>query len=678
MRKIYKPIFFLFFLLSLSGFSQSITDDLFLKQDVYIRGILTAKDYDLKGSPKKVINTSYKFDEKDGSKSKIGYHHVKYFSIQGLLTKEEGYRIDDTSDKSVVNYYYTGIRLDSVSDFKKRAYRYDNQGRLKKIIFYDSYGENIDEEDFFYDINNFINKVIQKSNKLKTIYNYDKNGNITLMTSIHSNNHNGTQNEYLYDVFGDLSTDISNDKTNDIFTKTNYKRQKDKNNNLIVSEITIHSNKNKTITYKSTYIYDSQGSLINLTSFKNNKKTDVYESKIVYYTADEINQKLTADTVKKEPINSLENVLKSQLLVGKSALYDEIAEGETYKFEEKDLQVTIPYLKSILKNSGFKFLDDKLFIKKIKAVFGRTIDMELQSKYLYMTGLDNCNKELVFDKNVFTVQIDPSSYYVIKKDNFITELYAVPQIIDYQKEYPEIAKIENTIKTDLIKNNMKVQLHLWKEYEDDKEPAYNLKNQRKKNSSILVARNMYLFNDNRTHFKWLLLNDKYFMQSLVTTFGYYHDKELLKWVVENTKFDSNNPNELDKIFWNKKCNGTAKLNLEIFPVLKEIIKPQGVNYFETLKLYVMYLLEDKDKRNQLSLQDRAKLLAHLVYFGEQYRYDKNYNDKSYFMQRIWMRDIDGSVKKEIIKNNYYNLPDYKKLYEKSEEYQNALADENGG
>ncbi|MBP4136757.1 hypothetical protein [Flavobacterium geliluteum] len=48
------------------------------------------------------------------------------------------------------------------------------------------------------------------------------------------------------------------------------------------------------------------------------------------------------------------------------------------------------------------------------------------------------------------------------------------------------------------------------------------------------------------------------------------------------------------------------------------------------------------------------------------------------MQRIWMRDIDGSVQKEIIRNNYYNLPDYKNLFIKSEEYQNTLADENGG
>jgi len=163
MYKTYKPAIFLFFLFSLSGFSQSITDDLFLKQDVYIRGDLTTKEYNLKGNPKKIITTAYQFDEKDGSKSKIGYRYVKYFSTQGLLTKEESYKTNDTIDKSVENYYYTGIRLDSVSGFRKRAYRYDRQGRLKKIIFYNSDKKNKDEEDFFYDNNNFINKVIQKS-----------------------------------------------------------------------------------------------------------------------------------------------------------------------------------------------------------------------------------------------------------------------------------------------------------------------------------------------------------------------------------------------------------------------------------------------------------------------------------------------------------------------------------
>jgi len=389
------------------------------------------------------------------------------------------------------------------------------------------------------------------------------------------------------------------------------------------------------------------------------------------------NTPLTKETKLQDTMN-IEEVLKSQLLAGKSALYNETADGETYKFEEKDLQVTIPYLKSALKNAGFKFIDDELFLKKIKTVFGRIIDMKLASKYLYLTTLDNCNKELVFYTNDHTVQINPPSYYIIKKDNFITELYSVPQIIDYQKEYPKIADIENSIKTDLIKNGMRLQLYLWKEAEKNKEPEYNLKNLRKKNIQTLVARNMYLFNDSRAHFKWLILNDEYFMQSLVRTFGYYDDKELLKWVVEKTKFDKDNPQDLDKLFWNKKCSGTVKLNLEIFPVLKEVIKPNGIDYFEPLKEYAMYLLTNKEIRKELPLQDRAKLLAHLVYFGEQYRYDQNYNDQSFFMQRIELFDLDGSLKKEIENNNFYNLLNYRDLYKRSEEYQNKLTDENGG
>jgi hypothetical protein len=664
MIKTYKPTLFLFFLFSLSGFSQSITDDLFLKQDVYIRDLLTAKDYDLKGNPKKVITTAYQFDEKNGSKSKTGYCSARYFSPQGLLIKEGSCKTNDRRDKSIRIYYYTGIRLDSVSDFRKRVYHYDNKGRLKKIFFYDSEGENIDEEEYFYDVNNLINKVVQKSNKLKTIYNYNKNGNITLMTSINSDNHNGTQNEYLYDAFGDLSTSISNDKANNIFMKTNYKRQKDKNNNLIVTEITVHSNKSKTINYKSSYIYDSQGSLINLTSFKNNKKTDVYESKIVYYTTDEINQKFASDTIKEKPINSLEEILKQQLKAGR---YNGGDEFESYRYSEKDLLASLKRISDILKSHGYKNIPIKEFNEKIKKVFGRIIDNNSSSKFLSVDFFEKCNKDLVFSRlNIY------QNTFIIKNDCFITDLYAIPELIDYKKEYPDLKHVEDQ---KIYRNEpdlgQQIEIPHWKDISD-------LEQERKNNIQTLVARNMYLFNDNRDYFKWLLLNDEDFMEKLVTTFGYYDDKELLKWVVGNTKFDKDNPQDLDKLFWNKKCSRTVKLNLEIFPVLKEVIKPNGIDYFEPLKEYVMYLLINKEIRKELPLQDRAKLLAHLVYFGEQYRYDKNYNNQSFFMQRIELFDLDGSLKKEIENNNFYNLLDYKNLYEKSKEYQGQLTDENGG
>ncbi|KIX20320.1 hypothetical protein SY27_14460 [Flavobacterium sp. 316] len=362
-------------------------------------------------------------------------------------------------------------------------------------------------------------------------------------------------------------------------------------------------------------------------------------------------------------INEKEIVIQ-QLKAGKYTGGDEF---ESYKFSEKDVYATFNIITKELENNGYKTITNTEFNEKIKKIFGRIIDNNTQTKFLSVDFFDKCNRNPIYSRlEIF------NNIFIIKEKCFITKLYAIPELIDYQKKYPDLKKIEDEIiyRNEPDLGNQIIIPH-WKDISD-------LDQQRKKNIQTLVARNMYLFNDSKAHFKWLILNDAYFLESLVTKFGYYDDVKLLNWVIEgNVKFDDDNPEALDQLFWNKKCDGTVKLNLEIFPVLKEIITPKDVNYLEALKMYVMYLL-DEEKRNELSLKDRAKLLAHLVYFGEQYRYDSNFNDKSYFMQRIELYDIKGDIKKEIIKNNYYNLPNYQNLYKKSEEYQDALVDENGG
>ena len=369
-----------------------------------------------------------------------------------------------------------------------------------------------------------------------------------------------------------------------------------------------------------------------------------------------------------------ENVIKNDGLIKTLTKQIEAGNDQTYgaflDYDKNDLDVSIKIIDTLLKNNGYKKVSNEIFSKKIKAIFNRTIDQTSDIPYLKIdTYSDNvCDKKIKY----YPLSVDAQYLYVAKLYNFVTYFYPLPEIMDYQKLYPQVKKSEekDIIIDDKIEN-IKVRASQWKDHSD-------LTEQRKKNIQTLVARNMYLFNDSRAYFKWLILNDKYFMQSLVTTFGYYEDKELLKWVVENTKFDKDNPKDLDQIFWNKKCDGTVKLNLGIFPVLKEIIIPEDVKYFEALKAYTMYLLEEKNKRNKLSLQDRSKLLAHLVYFGEQYCYDNNYNDQSFFMQRIYLFDLDGSIEKEIERNNFYNLPNYTNLYKKSEKYRGELVDENGG
>lgn len=368
--------------------------------------------------------------------------------------------------------------------------------------------------------------------------------------------------------------------------------------------------------------------------------------------------------------NVTKNCLEKQLNRGYRKYFNEAGVEIPQKtFDLSDIDITVQMGKKILISNGYNFISTNKFYQKIKDIFDRIVEPNSDKSYLYVNYFDDCDRKFNYYPYDGT---DHNGTYIIKRESFITDFYFIPQLIDYKKEFPEVIKLENSInKKYKNKEGEEITIELWKEFPD-------LANQRKNNIQTLVARNMYLFNDSRAHFKWLILNDEYFMQSLVTTFGYYEDKELLKWVIENTKFDKHNPKDLDQIFWNKKCNGTVKLNLKIFPVLKEIIKPNGVDYFEALKQYVMYLLEEKEKRNELSIAERSKLLAHLVYFGEQYRYDRNYNNQSFFMQRIALFDLDGSIEKEIERNNFYNLPNYKSLYEKSKEYQGELTDENGG
>jgi hypothetical protein len=358
----------------------------------------------------------------------------------------------------------------------------------------------------------------------------------------------------------------------------------------------------------------------------------------------------------------LSYILAKQIEYGKPSF------DNSYKYNSKDLEVILPKLKDILLSKGFVVLKKSDFEARIKTVFGRVIAPNSDSKYLYVNFLDKCNVQPKYFPNDI---INYFGNFIIKNENFITDSYAIPQMIDYQKEFVEISIRENNLERHYKdEQGEEVSKYLWK---DDK----RLNEDRKNNIQILVARNMYLFNDSRAHFKWLILNDEYFMQGLVTTFGYYEDKELLKWVIESTKFESKNANELDKLFWNKKCDGTIKLNTEIYSILKEIITRNDPKYMETLKEYVNYLLYS-DTRNELSVKDRANLLAHLVYFGEQYRYDEKYNDQSFFMQRIELLDLGGVLRKEIERNNFYNLPNYKNLYKKSEEYQDQLVTEYGG
>lgn len=356
-----------------------------------------------------------------------------------------------------------------------------------------------------------------------------------------------------------------------------------------------------------------------------------------------------------------EKVLEKQLKQGTTLTIDDAGAAlPKIPFETEELEATAQLAEYILKSNGFKDLSSENFNLKVKNIFGRIIDPNSQSAFLYVNYLDKCNREIMAFKNN---RIDYEGTFIDKKRKIITDFYYIPELIDYQKEYPELNDIEsNKIIRKSSIDNLDIEIPHWKD-------VPNLKEIRKKNVQTIVARNMYLLNDNKAQYKWLILNDQQFMESLVKNFGYTQDAELLKWVIEKTRFDKNDPSDYGKLFWIKKCDGSFKLHANTFKMLQKLYVPKdsSENRFilSNIQSYLEYLGGEKKIEDNLNEEEKVKLMANLAYFAEQYKYNPSYSGGSRIMGRLrfFLSEADITI---LEKNNYFNLPQFKEWWDNAD------------
>ncbi|TWP31577.1 hypothetical protein ETU08_00580, partial [Apibacter muscae] len=221
------------------------------------------------------------------------------------------------------------------------------------------------------------------------------------------------------------------------------------------------------------------------------------------------------------------NIIEKQILSGESVKEIGLDSYSDYNYTMDDFNEIRLEIVKILLNSGYKKPDNNKFKQYINSYFNGYSNDEIETILL--------EYPCVLDKIVYQTSFDGVMSYhapiqIDLKNSFISEAYFIPELIDYQKEYPEISKIENTLKTKKIENGDTLFVQRWKDVPD-------LAKQRRFNKQLLISRNKYLFNDDKSQFAWLITNDAQFMRSLVTTFGYTEDKKLLNWVIENTDLD---------------------------------------------------------------------------------------------------------------------------------------------
>ena len=346
-----------------------------------------------------------------------------------------------------------------------------------------------------------------------------------------------------------------------------------------------------------------------------------------------------------------ERVLEKQLLKANS-ISNEVTTIQYYPYDKEDLEISIELLDSILKKDGYNLIDN--FDSKVKAVFG---NIKLFDNIYFLKTDNKCynsNEILYNDSEGFKFNL----YFSIDKKLMIGQ-YAIPELIDYRTKYPEISKIEDTIYvTKKDKEGEDIYVTRWRDISD-------LKEQRKKNIETLVARNKYLFNDDKDSFDWLIKNDAFFMEQLVKRFGYTQDFELLEWVIKKTHYDKNSPEDYGSLFWVKNCDSTIKLHSNTFKVLQNLYNVKtAYQILEDIKGYINYLGdEEQNKKEDLTEEQRIKILANIVYFGEQYKYT---DDSPYQMMgrlRYFLSDSQVDI---LIKNKYFNLPKFKEWWDKAD------------
>ena len=329
-----------------------------------------------------------------------------------------------------------------------------------------------------------------------------------------------------------------------------------------------------------------------------------------------------------------EEILKNQLLAGNSGEY-------SYDYSTNDLDITLPILKNQLSTNNYKFPTKEDFVNKIYLIFQRKIDINSDSKYLYLNYLDKCNKDLLFSLND---RVNYDGTFVIKNDFFITDLYAIPLIVDYQKEYPKISIIEDQ-PLKVMDNIEEADVEIGKWKDTDKLPEI-----RQKNIQIIINRNKYLFNDDKASFAWLKVNDAEFLEMLVKTFGYVEDKELTKFILDKNLKDNE---EFGKVIWNKTCDGKLHFNDEVVTLIE--VAPS--KYTETVENYLGFLL---NKDTELEFSIKAEIMGKLAYYTTK-AVDPESNDYFKFFTFVGGEDFQEEFKK----TNYYNIKDFQSIYEET-------------
>jgi len=367
--------------------------------------------------------------------------------------------------------------------------------------------------------------------------------------------------------------------------------------------------------------------------------------------------------------NEIEPLLKKQIEAGYAAEKDE-TDYPNYDLAENDLNASNGILRKYLVQNGYKTPLNEEFGKRIESIFKRKLNFNSDKKSVFISFTSPCEKEMKFLKNSDLDYVN----YVSKDGNFLSELFFIPEILEYQKTFPESETFENNLTEE--KNGIKI-------YKWNAKPY--LSQSRTNNLKAVLARNKFLFNNSKADLEWLLANDKDFLKMLVFAYGYDSNEKINRLVLNDfyTDYEKSTPKQTQKIgalFFAKDCNRNLNIRIGLLDFVKQNTTASDNRFIYALANYALVLFdgdvddvfnEGEDPSKKFTKSDKAKIIAYIASIESPATEKFKNENATVWNNEVAIIDNIASSQPEIIKiikeNNYYKIPNLKPIINTAEQ-----------
>lgn len=298
---------------------------------------------------------------------------------------------------------------------------------------------------------------------------------------------------------------------------------------------------------------------------------------------------------------------------------------DTYDLNLEDLELVSAIVSEKLKKNGYKSISDIEFNEKIKLIFKINLNNQCErynigSEFITLFGIKmDGNLKTLLD-NQYDLYSSTENIFLSKTNHFLFNMFLLKDII----------KINQNKSYELIV------------------PQY------------IIARNKYIFNNSKPDFVWLRFNDSQFLESLIKKFGYVEDKELLKFVFDKNLKDCES---FGQVIYIKDCSGKLIFHNEIINLINTATQESQKKYLEVIYSYFEYLRDTPEKDLDLTFSEKSEIQGKLAYSASKIAEKMTDSPYSYYSFFTFLASEENQ--KEFQKRNYYNIKDFKEVYEET-------------